>query len=160
MTVHRLQRTQVVPAPVDAVAPFFEAAENLALITPPWMRFRIVTPGPIAMRTGARIDYTLRLLGLPLSWRTVITEFEPGRRFVDEQERGPYRLWRHLHEFEPVEGGTLVRDTVDYEVPLGPLGELARRLYVARTLEHIFDHRAATIRALDLARLAAPGLPG
>ena len=132
MTVHRLQRTQVVPAPIDAVAPFFEAPENLALITPPWMRFRIVTPGPIAMRTGARIDYTLRLLGLPLSWRTVITEFEP------------------------VEGGTLVRDTVDYEVPLGPLGELARWLYVARTLEHIFDHRASTIRGLDLAGLAAP----
>jgi ligand-binding SRPBCC domain-containing protein len=157
MTVHRLQRTQLVPAPVEAVAPFFEAPENLALITPPWMRFRIVTPGPIAMRTGARIDYTLRILGLPLSWRTLITEFEPGRRFVDQQERGPYRLWRHLHEFEPVEGGTLVRDTVDYEVPLGPLGELARRLYVARTLERIFDHRAATIRALDLARPAAPG---
>lgn len=154
MTVHRLQRSQVVPAPVAAVAPFFEAPENLALITPPWMRFRIASPGPIVMAEGARIDYSLRLLGLPLSWRTVITRFEPGRCFVDEQERGPYRLWRHLHEFEPVEGGTLVRDTVDYEVPLGPLGELARWLYVARTLEHIFDHRAERVAALDLTRPA------
>jgi ligand-binding SRPBCC domain-containing protein len=148
MAVHRLQRVQVIPGPLATVAPFFEAPENLARITPPWMRFRVVTPGPILMAPGARIDYTLRLLGLPLSWRTVITRFEPGRCFVDEQERGPYRLWRHLHEFEPVEGGTLVRDTVHYVVPLGLVGEAARRLYVSQTLEHIFDHRAATIAAL------------
>lgn len=145
MTVHRLEREQWLPARVEDVAPFFEAPENLALITPPWMAFRIATPGPIAMRQGARIDYTLRVLRVPLRWRTVISLWEPGRRFVDQQERGPYRLWRHLHEFLPRGGGTLVRDTVEYEVGWGWLGELAHRLYVARALRAIFDWRARVV---------------
>lgn len=152
MTLHVLERTQRLLAPVDLVAPFFEAPANLALITPPWLAFRIATPGPIEMREGARIDYTLRVMGLPLRWRTRISLYERGRRFVDEQERGPYRVWRHLHEFEPDGGGTLVRDRVEYEVGYGPLGELAHWLYVARSLRRIFDYRA---RVVD-ERFAAP----
>lgn len=148
MATHRLQRSQLIEGPVARVAPFFEDPENLARITPPWMHFRITSPRPIVMAAGAKIDYTLRVLGLPLRWRTAITLYEPGVRFVDEQERGPYRVWRHLHEFVPVEGGTLVRDTVDYEVPLGPLGGLARRLYVARALEEIFDYRQRAVARL------------
>lgn len=154
MASHRLERVQVVPGAVPDVARFFEDPENLARITPPWMRFRIVSPRPIVMAVGARIDYTIRLGVLPVRWRTVITCYEPGVRFVDEQERGPYRRWRHLHEFEPVAGGTRVRDVVEYDVGLGPLGALARRWYVAPTLERIFDFRADAVAAL-----LGPGRP-
>lgn len=150
----RLERVQVVPGAVADVARFFEDPENLARITPPWMRFRIVSPRPIVMAVGARIDYTIRLLGLPVRWRTVITCYEPGERFVDEQERGPYRRWRHVHEFEPVAGGTRVRDVVEYDVGFGPLGALVRRWYVAPTLERIFDFRAQAVAAL-----LGPGRP-
>jgi ligand-binding SRPBCC domain-containing protein len=104
-----------------------------------------VTPTPIDVRAGTLIDYRLSLLGLPFSWRTRIEVFEPERRFIDTQLRGPYSLWRHLHEFEEVEGGTLMRDRVDYAVPFGPLGEVARAIFVTRTVERIFDFRAHTI---------------
>lgn len=147
MVVHGLERELVVPAPLPEVAAFFERPENLGIITPPWMAFRLATPGPIEMREGARIDYTLRVAGLPVRWRTLIALWEPGVRFVDEQERGPYRRWRHLHEFSAVPGGTRVRDRVDYEVGWWWLGELAHALYVKRTLARIFDYRTAAVEA-------------
>jgi ligand-binding SRPBCC domain-containing protein len=100
------------------------------------------------MRVGALIEYRLRLHGVPVSWLTRIEEWEPGVRFVDAQLTGPYRLWHHTHEFEPDgAGGTLMRDTVRYALPFGPLGEAARRLFVARDLEAIFDHRERSVAA-------------
>jgi hypothetical protein len=140
-----LEREQLVPQPPEVVFPFFEDAGNLERITPPALRFRILTPLPIAMRAGALIDYRLRLFGLPFRWRTRIELFEPPHRFVDLQLRGPYRLWRHLHEFEAAPGGTRMRDRVEYALPLGPAGALAHALVVRRTLAHIFDHRRAVI---------------
>lgn len=149
MGAHRLERTQLIPRPVAEVFPFFADAENLARITPAWMGFEIVSPRPIVMQAGTRIDYRIRLLaGLPARWRTRIDVWKPGVRFVDTQERGPYRLWRHLHEFTPTADGTLMRDVVDYDVGWGPAGALAWRLYVRRTLDEIFDHRRRVIDAL------------
>ena len=141
MRVHVLTREQMLDSPVEAVFPFFADARNLEAITPPLLRFRVVTPGEIAMRPGTLIQYRLRLHGLSLDWLTRIAEWEPGVRFVDEQFAGPYRLWHHTHEFEPAAGGrTLMRDTVRYALPLWPLGELAAPL-VRRDLARIFDHR-------------------
>src|SRR5689334_16770332 len=107
---HVLERAQRVPRPRDEVFAFFEDARNLEAITPAFLRFRVTTPGPIAMAPGARIEYRLSLFGVPFRWRTEIVEYEPGVRFVDVQRAGPYRLWRHLHAFEDAPGGTLVRD--------------------------------------------------
>lgn len=140
-----LQRAQFIPRPRSEVFAFFADATNLEQITPPFLHFRIVTPTPIDIRAGTLIDYRLSLLGIPFSWRTRIDVFEPERRFIDTQLQGPYRLWRHLHEFEEVEGGTLMLDRVDYAVPFGPLGEVARAIFVTRTVEGIFDFRAHTI---------------
>ncbi len=98
------------------------------------------------MRTGARIDYALSLFGIPLRWRTRITAWETGVRFVDEQESGPYAVWRHAHEFESDGASTLMRDVVDYSLPMGPLGSLAHALFVERTLGRIFDFRRQAIR--------------
>ena len=146
---HVLRREQRLPGTPDEVFPFFADAGNLEAITPDWLAFSVVTPRPIEMRVGALIEYRLRLHGIPVSWLTRIEEWEPGARFVDMQLAGPYKLWHHTHEFEPDGGGgTLMRDTVRYALPLGPLGEAARRLFVARDLSAIFDHR--TKRVADL----------
>lgn len=144
---HVLQREIELPKPVEEVFPFFGDAGNLARITPPELRFRILTPLPIEMREGAEIAYRLQLFGVPFRWRTRITAWEPGVRFVDEQERGPYRLWRHTHTFAATPRGTHMVDRVEYALPLAPLGDLALPV-VRRQLDRIFDYRAETIREL------------
>jgi hypothetical protein len=146
MTVHTLVREQRLPGTPEELFPFFGEAANLEAITPPWLRFRIVTPRPIEMREGALIEYRLRLRGIPIRWRTRIDVWEPGVRFVDRQLSGPYALWHHTHEFEPAgDRHTLMRDTVRYALPLGPLGDVAHRLLVRRDLARIFDFRAEAI---------------
>jgi ligand-binding SRPBCC domain-containing protein len=142
MKVHVLERAQQLPAPPEEVFPFFADARNLEAITPPWLGFRVTTPGEIEMAAGTLIEYRLKLHALPVRWLTRIEAWEPGRRFVDRQLKGPYRLWHHTHTFEPDgEGGTLMRDRVRYALPLGLLGELAERAFVARDLAAIFDFR-------------------
>ena len=124
---------------------FFADAMNLEAITPPWLRFRVATPGPVAMGAGTMIEYRLRLHGMPIRWLTRIVVWEPGLRFVDVQVRGPYRFWEHTHSFEPCARGTLVRDAVRYDLPLGPLGRLAHAAFVRRDLERIFDFRREAV---------------
>lgn len=148
MAQHLLERAQHIPRPRREVFAFFADARNLERITPPTLRFLILTPGPIPMRGGTSIDYRLSLFGVPFGWRTLIEAFEPESRFVDTQLRGPYRRWRHTHLFEDAPGGTLMRDRVEYELPLGPLGDLAHALAVRRQLRAIFDHRRDVIARL------------
>jgi ligand-binding SRPBCC domain-containing protein len=145
--VYRLERQQVVPGAPDEVFAFFADAFNLEEITPPWLHFRVDAEGPIAMRPGTLIPYRLRLHGVPVRWLTRIEAWEPARRFQDVQLRGPYRVWRHTHTFAPHEGGTAMRDRVDYALPLGPLGRLAHAALVRRDLKRIFDFRAAAVTA-------------
>jgi ligand-binding SRPBCC domain-containing protein len=134
------------PLPPEEVFPFFGDALNLEAITPPWLGFRVVTPGPIEMAAGAGIEYRLRLHGIPIRWRTTIAVWDPPHRFVDVQLGGPYRMWHHTHDFEPAaDGGTLMRDTVRYALPFGPLGAAAHRLLVRRDLEAIFDYRREAV---------------
>jgi ligand-binding SRPBCC domain-containing protein len=147
MRVHRLSRQQRVEAGVDEVFAFFAQARNLEAITPPWLSFEVLSPDPIEMRVGAVIDYGLRLHGIPLWWQSRIEVWEPGVAFVDAQVRGPYRLWRHRHEFEAVGEATLVRDIVDYALPFGVAGEAAH-WWVRRDLRRIFDHRRSRVAQL------------
>lgn len=133
--------------PVDqaTVFEFFSNAENLGLVTPPELGFRIRTATPIAMREGTLIDYTIRLWGVPLAWRTRIARWSPPAGFVDEQLRGPYKSWVHTHRFIPIAGGTAIEDEVEYELPLGRLGALALPL-VRRQLARIFAYRIEAVR--------------
>ncbi len=140
-----LEREQWVARPRSEVFAFFADAANLERLTPSSLRFKFRSPLPIEMRAGAVIDYEIALFGIPFAWRTLIEVFEPESRFVDIQVVGPYRTWRHTHAFEESSGGTLVRDHVEYELPLGPLGALARTLFVARQLRRIFDFRREAI---------------
>jgi ligand-binding SRPBCC domain-containing protein len=145
---HQLRRTQFIPRPRAEVFAFFSDASNLERITPAFVGFEILTRGPLAIQAGARIDYQLKLYGIKVRWETRIETFVPGIAFTDVQLRGPYRRWHHRHTFADVPGGTRMDDTVDYELPLGPLGEIARSLFVARSLEKIFDHRTEQIGAI------------
>ncbi len=138
---YRLERVQWLPcARVEAFA-FFEDVVNLERITPSFLNFRMTTPGPLVMREGLELDYSLRLHGVSLRWRSRIERYEPGHLFVDTQLRGPYRYWHHLHEFTDAPGGTEMRDVVDYELPLGPVGRVAHGIAVKRQLDRIFDYR-------------------
>jgi ligand-binding SRPBCC domain-containing protein len=133
-----LTAEQWLPRPVDEVFRFFADAGNLDALTPRWLRFEIVTPRPIEMKVGALIDYRLRLRGWPIRWQSEISDWSPPHRFVDEQRRGPYRLWHHTHTFAARDGGTLVRDVVRYDVPGGAV---ANALLVRRDLRKIFTYR-------------------
>jgi ligand-binding SRPBCC domain-containing protein len=146
--IHILERVQVVPLPRDRVFAFFGDARNLEAITPAFLHFSILPPVPVDLHEGSRIDYRLSLFGIPFHWRTRIAAWQPGVRFVDVQERGPYAMWHHTHTFSDVEGGTRVADRVEYRLPLGPLGEVAHPLMVRRTLDRIFDHRQERVATL------------
>ncbi len=158
-----IERSQLVALSVEDSFAFFADAYNLEALTPPWLRFRILTPRPIPMRRGTTIEYVLTTRRLPVRWRTEIVEWEPGRRFVDRQVKGPFRLWEHTHSFEEQQDGTLIRDTVLYRMPYGPLGEIAHRILVGRDLERVFDYRRDAVERLLVGRrstLAAAGSGG
>jgi ligand-binding SRPBCC domain-containing protein len=144
MKLFKLQTEQQIPRTPEELFPFFAAPENLEQLTPLWLNFRIVR-APLKMAAGVRIDYRLRLHGIPLSWQSEITIWEPPLRFVDVQTRGPYRVWIHEHTFEPHDGGTLMRDCVQYAV-WG--GLLVGKLLVARDINRIFAYRRARLESL------------
>ncbi|MCB9915071.1 MAG: SRPBCC family protein [Planctomycetes bacterium] len=130
--------------PLEEVFPFFADPRNLERITPPWLRFRVLGATTDAIEEGTEIDYALRVHGVPLLWCSRITCWEPPYRFVDEQVRGPYALWRHLHTFTRDGAGTLARDWVEYAVPGGAL---VRQLFVRRDVERIFAYRSEVLPA-------------
>ena len=124
--------------PLEEVFAFFGEARNLEKLTPSWLRFEVLTEGPIVMAPGTLIDYRIHWRGIPMRWRTEIEVWEPPHRFVDRQLRGPYRLWRHEHVFAETDDGTSVIDRVEY-APIG--GVIAQRLAVAKDVRKIFAYR-------------------
>ena len=133
------------PKPREEIFPFFADAANLEKLTPPLLRFEILSPQPIPMKAGTLIDYRLRVHGVPLKWRTRISVWEPPFRFVDEQLSGPYRQWIHEHRFEEENGGTLCVDTVRYAV-WG--GAFVNALVVKRDVAKIFAYRNTRLREI------------
>jgi ligand-binding SRPBCC domain-containing protein len=144
-TLHVLKTHMSVPLPREDVFAFFSDAANLQSITPPELRFRILTSQPIPMREGTLIDYRLRLLGVPLRWKARIGRWQPPIGFVDEQVRGPYRFWEHTHSFYDDGDETIVEDVVRYGLPFWPLGEIAHPM-VRLQLGRIFRFRQSAMR--------------
>ncbi|HKS40967.1 MAG TPA: SRPBCC family protein [Blastocatellia bacterium] len=152
MKTYTLERTQVIERSRSETFAFFSDAFNLERITPPFLGFHMLTPRPIHMQEGTLLEYKLSLLGIPFYWKTLIEKWTPETSFVDVQLKGPYSLWRHTHTFEELDQNrTLMRDHIEYSVPLGVLGRIAHALFVRYSLKKIFDYRAAAT-----ARLLAP----
>jgi len=145
MRTYRFSSELWLPRSITEVFAFFSDAGNLERLTPPWLNFHILTPRPIAMAVGTRIQYKLRIHGVPVRWESEISAWRPPYFFADDQIRGPYRLWHHEHSFQEQEHGTLVRDAVEYAV-LG--GALVNRLLVAPDVRQIFGYRTEVLRKL------------
>ena len=139
MKTFLFQTRQTLEHPLAEVFEFFSDAHNLAMITPPWLHFEVLTPAPIEMVSGTRIDYKLKLRGIPIRWQSEITEWNPPYSFADEQRRGPYRLWRHTHTFDETENGVIVGDSVEYAVWGNALID---KLFVRPDIEKIFAYRS------------------
>ena len=138
-------------ADIDEVFPFFAAAENLGVITPPELGFKIRSELPIVMQPGTVIVYTIKLFGIPLRWKTLITKWEPPHSFEDTQLSGPYRKWVHTHTFEWDGSATIISDRIVYALPFGILGRVAHPI-VARQLRRIFDYREMVISRMFTAQ--------
>jgi ligand-binding SRPBCC domain-containing protein len=138
MKTYQLQTQLWLPRPREEIFRFFSDPKNLQRLTPPWLHFEMLTPKSIEMHAGTLLDYRLRLHGIPIRWQSEIAVWDPPCRFVDQQTRGPYRLWVHEHTFAAENGGTAVGDDVRY-VALG--GALIHRLFVAPDLAKIFRYR-------------------
>jgi ligand-binding SRPBCC domain-containing protein len=154
--LHRLNRQQIVPAPLEKVWAFFATPDNLNAITPEDLHFEIIHGGGKHMYGGQLIEYRVQFIPLFKSrWLTEISHLEEKVSFVDEQRLGPYHFWYHQHHFESVPGGTRIRDQVTYELPFGPLGELVHALWVGPRLTYIFDTRREIVATIFGAEPAA-----
>lgn len=150
MSIYKLERTQLIMSDISTLWQFFSNPENLSAITPAYMNFRITSPiSDSGINAGQIITYKVSpILNIPLSWMTEITDVEQHKHFVDEQKKGPYKLWQHKHVFEEKDGKTLMTDIVRYQLPLGLIGRLAHFLFVKRQLQNIFDYRHRKIEAM------------
>ena len=148
MKLYTIESNQFINKPIEEVFQFFSKPENLSVITPAKLGFKILSPNPIKMEVGRLIDYNIYLLGIPIHWRTLITDYEPPNMFVDQQIKGPYAMWHHTHTFHKVKGGVEIKDRVVYSIPFGFLGRLLNYLWIKRDLNNIFLHRKKVIDKL------------
>jgi len=148
--LNQLKTSQVLSVPQEKAFKFFEDPKNLFEITPDWLDFKMVSPERKEVFEGVEFDYTIKWLGIKLRWRSRIIDYKPPERFTDIQIIGPYQYWRHLHIFEKVSEGTLLKDEVTYKVPFGLIGKLLHTLIIKRQLKDIFSYRA--IRLSEWAR--------
>ncbi len=142
---HEMFSEQWLPLKPEELFPFYCDEKNLERLTPPFLKFNVVGKSTDEIQTGTLIDYKLSLHGLPFGWRTEIRDWEPNKRFVDTQLKGPYSRWYHEHDFIPLGGGTLIRDRVSYKLPLGALGDTLAGWKVTGDVKKIFDYRREVI---------------
>ena len=145
---HELLLEQWVPRPIDEVFGFFSDAKNLELLTPPHLKFKVLSSSTDPLQAGTLIDYKLQLHGIPFRWQSLIGEWNPSTHFSDTQMRGPYKKWHHTHTFIEQDGGTLIRDHALYQLPLGVPGDTVAYYFVKKDLEKIFSYRITKTREL------------
>ena len=149
MPVYTLHQTLTIPSTIDNVWDFISSPGNLKKITPEYMGFDVATKNlPEKMYPGMIISYKVSpFLGIKMTWVTEITQVSELKYFVDEQRVGPYKMWHHQHFIEPVEGGVLMTDIVDYQPPLGFIGAIANQLVIKSQLNEIFSYRTRQLEA-------------
>ncbi|HZF66271.1 MAG TPA: SRPBCC family protein [Chitinophagaceae bacterium] len=147
---YTLKSVQTLPCSIDQAWEFFSNPKNLFTITPAYLNLKVTSNiENQEIFEGQEIRYTVKpLFGIPMSWQTRITEVKPQRLFVDEQEKGPYKLWRHQHFFNPIEGGVEMADLVHYQVPFSLLGSLANKFTIRKKLRQIFTYRYFKVNQL------------
>ncbi len=143
-----LKRSITVPGTLESVFEFFNRPENLERLTPETLKFTMLTPSPVSMHNGAVFDYTIGLMGLPMRWTSVITNYDPPHHFVDIQLKGPYAYWHHKHSFHTRGDEVEVTDEIHYEIGYSWVGSLLLRPVIQRQLNAIFSFRARKIEAL------------
>lgn len=141
MKKYILETETILDMPLDEVFPFFADAHNLNRVTPPWLDFEIISDRDMGMNVGTQVQYRLKLHGIPVRWRSEITEWDPPNKFTDTQIQGPYRLWVHEHIFRPDADKTIMRDRVTYSVPGWIFAPLIHSVFVKRDLDRIFSYR-------------------
>ena len=146
--MRKLTKECLIKKPIEEVFNFFSKAENLNLITPEELQFRILTPLPINMQKGVLIDYKIKINGFAFKWRSEITEWLPPFKFIDTQIKGPYSVWIHEHTFMPHPEGTIVKDEIDYLSRGWILEPVIQKLFVRKNLEHIFDYRQKKLKRI------------
>ncbi len=146
--MHTLIAETVINRPIAEVFDFFSKAENLDKITPPDMKMEILTPLPIIIRKGTLIDYKIKVNGIPFKWQTLISEWNPPFRFIDEQLKGPYNTWIHEHTFVERDGKTYMRDYVQFKSPGFFLEPLIHKLFVEKKIKAIFEYREKILKEL------------
>ena len=151
MKTYSIKFEQFIDLPINDVFDFFSKPENLSLITPPRLKFDIMTPSPIEMKEGQLIDYSLTIMYfIKLRWRTLITDYKKPYQFVDQQIKGPYSLWHHTHTFEQKNGGTVIKDAVTYAIPFGIIGQLIHAIYIKYDIKGIFEYRHKILNKIFL----------
>lgn len=149
MKLYTFKKEQKISKSIIDVFDFFSKPENLSVITPNKMDFKILTPSPIEMKEGTLIDYTVKIMSFPIRWRTLITKYDPPSMFIDQQLKGPYSMWHHTHLFEKInDNETLIKDIILYAVPFSFIGSITHSLYIKRDLENIFDYRSQEIKRI------------
>jgi uncharacterized protein (TIGR01777 family) len=136
---------QWVPHAPEKIWPYFCDERNLEELTPDFLRFKVLGKSTREIGEGTLIDYRLKLNGIPMDWQSRIEDWQPARRFIDVQVKGPYSYWHHSHEFIPLANGTLMRDVVRYRLPFGWLGSVVAGRKVEARVNHIFSHRSTKI---------------
>ncbi|MGV3610516.1 MAG: SRPBCC family protein [Fluviicola sp.] len=145
--MYQLKRTQFIKADLETCWEYFSSPANLHVITPDYVDFRVHSSVPDQMYEGLIIHYTIRpIFRIPLKWISEIRTIRDQDYFVDEQRKGPYKMWHHEHHFKEVEGGVEMTDLIHYSLPLGFIGKFVHWLFVRKQLESIFDYR---IRKVD-----------
>lgn len=136
-----IEREQIINKKLEDIFPFFTEAENLAIITPSWLKFKIRSKSTKYMQLGSEFNYTIKFFGLPMFWKTKITKYEPTYLFVDEQLRGPYKKWIHEHSYTDKGDKTIIHDKVEYDLYGGIFKSVIHQLFVKRSVQKIFEYR-------------------
>ena len=143
--MYNFRQTQKIKSNLTGVFEFFQKPENLALVTPSWIDFKMKSKPPLVMKEGAEFEYTIKLYGIPVNWKTRIAKYSPPNIFIDEQLNGPYKIWIHTHKFQQVDGFVIMEDNVDYDLRGGILKGIIHKLFVKNSVKKIFDYRKKAI---------------
>ena len=148
--MHKFIAEQYLPISIEKAWEFFSSPGNLALITPPEMEFKILSHNlEKEIYEGMIIDYRVKpLLGIPVKWRTRIGKTMLHESFSDNQIEGPYSVWEHNHYFTSQNGGTMMRDVVNYDLPLGIIGNIMHSLVVRKKINYIFEFRKSILEKM------------